>query len=58
MVTGRVIINAGREAAPKAGAGKREAIGKIRAALRNSQASDEDVDDALEALVELAKSED
>lgn len=34
---------------------RREAIKAIRAALRNQDATDAEVDDAIEALVELAK---
>jgi hypothetical protein len=33
-------------------------IARIRSALRDQAAKDKDVDDALEALVELAKTED
>ena len=55
----RVISTAGKApAAPKPGTTRREAISRIRAVLRNPQAPDTQVDDALEALTELAKTED
>jgi hypothetical protein len=34
---------------------KREALRKVRAVLRNPQATDDDYDDALDALTELSK---
>lgn len=41
--------------APKPANPRRDAVKLIRAALRNPTATDDEVDDALEALVELAK---
>lgn len=54
----RVITSAGRPAPVKPGSAKREAIARIRTVLRNQTAQDSEVDDALEALTELAKTED
>lgn len=50
----RVITNAGREGAVRVDA-RREAIRRIRQVVRRVDAPDDEVDDALEALVELAK---
>jgi hypothetical protein len=55
---GKIITTAGRTAAPKPKNVRKSAIASIRAALRNKDATDSEVDDALDALVELAKSED
>lgn len=54
----RVVSTAGRAGRPDPQASKRAVIAKIRRALRDSAAKDDDVDQALEALVELAKTED
>lgn len=54
----RVITTAGREAPPDPRSARREAISRIRQVLRAPEARDEDVDDALEALTELARTED
>lgn len=55
----RVITSAGREAsAPDPQRSKREVIARIRQVLRNQQATEAETDDALEALTELAKTED
>jgi hypothetical protein len=53
-----VIKTAGREAPAPQGSAKREAIARIRAVLRNQNAPDAQVDDALEALTELSRTED
>lgn len=58
MSAGRVITTAGRAPAPSPQTARREAIARIRAVLRNQAAPDTEVDDALEALTELAKTED
>lgn len=50
-----VILTAGLPAADKATSPKRELIKQVRQVLRNPQASDDEVDDALEALTELSK---
>jgi len=48
------ILDAGKEAAPAADP-RKDAIRSIRATLRKSDATDDEVDGALEALLELAK---
>lgn len=52
-----LIVSAGRSTATAAPAtsSRRDAIKLIRATLRKQESSDEDVDEALEALVELSK---
>lgn len=59
-MAGEIIVTAGQVvpemAQPKSR--KREAIQAVRTILRNPQATDDDVDDALEALTELARTED
>lgn len=55
---GNVITSAGRAAPVKPETAKREAIARIRQVLRNQAAPDAEVDDALEALTELAKTGD
>lgn len=52
-----VIISAGLEPSAPATSSRREAIKLIRATLRKQDSSDEEVDEALEALVELSKTE-
>lgn len=54
----RVVTSAGREAPVKPQNARREVIARIRQVLRDQAARDEDVDDALEALTELSKTED
>jgi hypothetical protein len=54
----RVITTAGRELEAAGPRTRREVIQRVRQVLRDTNASDEDVDDALETVVELAKSED
>jgi len=50
-----VVTTAGLEFAPAKPTPRREAIQRIRAVLRNNQATEAESDDALEALVELSK---
>lgn len=50
-----VIDTAGRADAPPPVDPRREAIKAVRAVLRKVSATDDEVDDALEALVELSK---
>ena len=50
-----LITTAGRAEASPATDPRRDAIRLIRTALRNPQATDDEVDSALEALVELSK---
>jgi hypothetical protein len=57
-VSTRVITSAGRDIAPPPGKTRKEVIARIRSVLRNPQATDQEADDALEALTELAKTED
>lgn len=53
-----VISNAGLAPKTSAKPSRRgEVIKTIRAIIRNPQASDEDVDDALDTLIELSKHE-
>jgi hypothetical protein len=54
----RIVTTAGRDPQPQPRTARREALAKIRAAIRDTNARDEDVEDALDALVELAKTED
>lgn len=54
----RVITTAGRSSQPAPKTARREALARIRVVLRDQAAKDEDVEDALEALTELARSED
>jgi hypothetical protein len=49
------ITTAGQAAEPAATSPRREAIKAIRAKLRQSDITDDEYDDALEALVELTK---
>jgi hypothetical protein len=51
----RIITTAGRSAGPAPASARKEAIATIRSALRKQTATDAEVDDALEALVELAR---
>jgi hypothetical protein len=51
-----VVSTAGKESAkPDAARARREVVQAVRAVLRKADASDDDVDDALEALLELAQ---
>ena len=52
---GRVITTAGKPEATKPKDSRKAALASIRATLRKQDATDAEVDDALEALVELAK---
>lgn len=52
---GDVILTAGTGHEAPATSPRREAIKLIRATLRKQESSDEEVDEALEALVELSK---
>jgi hypothetical protein len=52
----RVVTTAGRAPEQPRPSARREVISRIRQVLRDQAASDEDVDDALEAFVELSKS--
>lgn len=54
----KVISTAGRNRPADPQVNKKAVIARIRSALRDQAAKDQDVDDALEALVELAKTED
>ncbi len=54
----RIVTTAGKAPATKPDSTRKAAIATIRAALRGKDSTDADVDEALEALVELAKSED
>lgn len=49
------VTNAGRAQVP-AGNPTREALARVREVLRKQDSTDAEVEDALEALVELAKS--
>lgn len=49
------ILTAGRDEAPAQSDPRKNAIRHIRTTLRKADATDTEVDDALEALLELAK---
>lgn len=54
----RIVTSAGKTPARKPGSARKESIAAIRTALRKKDATDAEVDDALEALVEIARLED
>lgn len=51
----KVIETAGLSAAPPAGPTRRDLVREVRKVLRDPNAPEDAVDDALEALIELSK---